>query len=42
VERLESIKEKVDPGDVFHNPQSVRPKGVKAKGRLRIRGKGKM
>ena len=25
--RLEQIKKEVDPGDVFHNPQSVRPAG---------------
>jgi len=28
--RLEQIKAVVDPGDVFHNPQSVRPLGLRA------------
>ena len=35
VERLRRIKAEVDPGDVFHNPQSVRPKGKS----VRIRGR---
>lgn len=30
--RLEKIKAKYDPHDVFHNPQSVRPGGMEAKG----------
>lgn len=33
VERLESIKAQVDPNDVFHNPQSIRP----AKGSAKLR-----
>lgn len=33
VERLESIKSQVDPDDVFHNPQSIRP----AKGSTKLR-----
>ena len=33
VERLESIKVQVDPDDVFHNPQSIRP----AKGSVKLR-----
>lgn len=28
--RLEQIKKQVDPLDIFHNPQSVRPAGMKA------------
>jgi FAD/FMN-containing dehydrogenase len=35
VERLESIKAQIDPDDVFHNPQSVRP--AKSSPKLRIR-----
>lgn len=29
LERLEMVKEKFDPGDVFRNPQSVRPAGTR-------------
>lgn len=36
VDRLESIKTQVDPDDVFHNPQSIRPKKGSAKLRYRI------
>lgn len=35
VERLESIKAQVDPEDVFHNPQSIRP--AKGSAKLRVR-----
>lgn len=35
VERLESIKAEVDPGNVFHNPQSIRP--AKGLAKLRVR-----
>lgn len=31
VERLESIKAQIDPDDVFHNPQSIRPAKKSAK-----------
>jgi FAD/FMN-containing dehydrogenase len=31
VERLERIKADIDPNDVFHNPQSIRPKKESAK-----------
>lgn len=36
VERLESIKAQVDPDDVFHNPQSIRPAKRSAKLRVRV------
>jgi FAD/FMN-containing dehydrogenase len=35
VERLQKIKAVVDPNDVFHNPQSIRP----AKGSAKMRGR---
>ena len=42
VERLQQIKAVVDPNDVFHNPQSVRPMGTKEKARPKPRMRGKM
>lgn len=36
VERLESIKAQVDPDDVFHNPQSIRPARRSAKLKVRV------
>jgi uncharacterized protein YbaA (DUF1428 family) len=36
VERLQRIKAAVDPNDVFHNPQSVRPATKSAKLRMKI------
>jgi len=44
--RLEEIKADVDPGEVFWNPQSVRPAGVEMEkglgGKLRKREKRKL
>jgi FAD/FMN-containing dehydrogenase len=36
VERLEKIKAQIDPNDVFHNPQSIRPAKGSAKLRPRL------
>lgn len=36
VKRLESIKAQIDPDDVFHNPQSIRPAKGSAKYRIRL------
>ncbi|KAJ4355081.1 hypothetical protein N0V95_003244 [Ascochyta clinopodiicola] len=36
VERLEALKAQVDPDDVFHNPQSIRPAQRSAKLRVRV------
>lgn len=39
VERLQGIKSQVDPNDVFHNPQSIRPEKRSAKMKMKMKMK---